>query len=76
MTEREFEWSLRLCDGRYLRRCIGTSIEDAAQRAGVALGEVRRALPTALVLTAEERAARAAKVETLRKRRTHGDRED
>lgn len=71
-AEREFEWSLRLRDGRYLQRCIGTSIEDAAKRAKVSIEQVRRALPTAIVLTAEEIAARKARFQTLRKHKEQG----
>ncbi len=64
----EFEYSLRMRDGRYLRECIGTSVEDAARRAGEDPAQVRRALPVRKVLTAAEREARAARFETLRKK--------
>ncbi len=69
MTEpQEFEYSLRMRDGRYLQECIGTSVEDAARRAGEDPAQVRRALPVRRVLTAAEREARATRFEMLRKK--------
>ncbi len=65
---REFEYSLRMRDGRYLQECIGTSSEDAARRAGEDPAQVRRALPVRKVLTPAERDARAQRFEQLRKK--------
>ncbi len=65
---RKFEYSLRMRDGRYLRKCIGTSIEDAARRAGEDLAQVKRALPVRKVLTQAERDTRAQRFEQLRKK--------
>lgn len=54
-------------DGRYLRKCIGTSVKDAARRAGEDPAQVRRALPVHKVLTQAEREAQAHRFEKLRK---------
>lgn len=64
----EFEYSLRMRDGRYLRECIGTSVEDAARRAGEDPKQVNRAMPVHKVLTQAEHEVRAQRFEMLRKK--------
>ncbi len=77
MTEpQEFEYSLRMRDGRYLRECIGTSIEDAARRTGEDPAQVKRAMPVRKVFTAAEREVQAQRFEQLRKKakgKTNGE---
>ena len=74
--EREFEWSLRLHDGRYLRGLVGTSAENAARREGIDPSAIKRALPTAKILTPAEQAARAERFAALRKRKEESDGEE
>lgn len=69
---REFEWSLRLCDGRYLRKCRGVEWQDAAKAAGIDPAEVRRALPTKAILTEAEKAIKTAKFAKLQKKSLEG----
>jgi len=62
--DREFLYTLRLYDGRYIES-RGTSWEEAARAAGIEAREVKRSLPVRAFPTEEESAVSRERVKRL-----------
>jgi hypothetical protein len=67
-VNRQFKYSLKCHDGRLLY-AVGSSVEEAAEAAGITLYDIKRHMPIAAIPTEEEKAERAKKFQALKEKK-------